>query len=148
MTTASQKTSLNTGQCFQLTALGQKAFQNGFMEHGENWRPELQGPQIPVIALVCGDTLIQPPGTIHAPITLTDCMFTGTMVWRERDLKLSLTEWLFLANNGSCTNEHLPQQTPEILQYLLPRVKLEPEKFGYAVEELPQLEETSTEEEA
>ncbi|ELR08316.1 hypothetical protein VC83_04675 [Pseudogymnoascus destructans] len=117
----------------------QEAFRNGFMEHGENWRSELQGPQIPVIALVCGDTLIQPPGTIHAPITLTDCIFTGTMVWREQDLKLSLTEWLFLTNNGSCTNESLPQQTPEILQYL-PEVKLELEKFGYAVEELPLLD--------
>ncbi|KFY68562.1 hypothetical protein V496_00977 [Pseudogymnoascus sp. VKM F-4515 (FW-2607)] len=120
----------------------QDAFREDFKEHGEKWRPKLQGAQIPVIALVCGDTLIQPPGTIHAPITLTNCMFTGAMVWRERDLKQSLTEWLFLAENANCTNEPLPQQTPEILQYLLPRVKLEPRKFGYTAEELPLFEDT------
>ncbi|KFX86361.1 hypothetical protein V490_09107, partial [Pseudogymnoascus sp. VKM F-3557] len=90
-----------------------------FKKYGEQWRPTLQG-KIPIIALVCGDTLIQPPGTIHAPITLTNCKMTGGMAWREQDLKQSLEKWLFLGDNEGCTNEPLPQQTSEIINYLQP----------------------------
>ncbi|KFZ07591.1 hypothetical protein V501_06306 [Pseudogymnoascus sp. VKM F-4519 (FW-2642)] len=97
----------------------QDTIRGEFKKYGEQWRPKLGGG-IPVIALLRGDTLIQPPGTIHAPITLTNCKLTGGMAWREQDLKRSLKEWLFLADNEGCTNEPLPKQTQEIINYLQP----------------------------
>ncbi|KFY31683.1 hypothetical protein V493_00893 [Pseudogymnoascus sp. VKM F-4281 (FW-2241)] len=118
----------------------QGIFRDEFKKYGEQWRPMLRGSKIPVIALVRGDTLVQPPGTIHAPITLTNCKLTGGMAWRERDMKRSMEEWLFLADNEGCTNEPLPQQTSEIINYLQPRVRFEPEKFGYRREELQMFE--------
>jgi hypothetical protein len=117
----------------------QDTIRGEFKKYGEQWRPTLGG-KIPVIALVRGDTLIQPPGTIHAPITLTNCKLTGGMAWREQDLKLTLKEWLFLADNEGCTNEPLPKQTQEIINYLQPWVRYKPERFGYTWEELPMFE--------
>ena len=53
-----------------------------FAEQGPNWLPDTD--LIHVISLIKGMTLIMPPGTIHAPITVTNCLFRGGMCWDER----------------------------------------------------------------
>lgn len=53
-----------------------------FKKYGEKWLPKKEW--IRTISLTCGDTLIMPPGTIHAPITVTDCLFRGGMCWDKR----------------------------------------------------------------
>jgi hypothetical protein len=115
-----------------------EAFREEFKTKIDDWRPIPEG-RIPVIALVCGDTLIQSPGTIHAPITLTNCMVVGGMAWRKETLSKSL-EWHFLSLNPNCTNEALPQQTREIIHYLKPRVKDSPQSFGFKTENVGKFE--------
>ncbi|KAG9228870.1 hypothetical protein BJ875DRAFT_219027 [Amylocarpus encephaloides] len=50
----------------------------GFICEGEIWMPEPRC--IKILALIRGDTAMFPPNTIHAPITVTDSLFTGGMV--------------------------------------------------------------------
>lgn len=103
---------------------------SAFAKQGINWRPTPDG-KIPVIALTRGDMLIQPPGTLHAPITLTNCFFLGGMAWRKSTLPQTLKIWYYLMKNEICTNEPLPRQSQVILQYIQLVVHGSPEDFGY-----------------
>ncbi|KFX89288.1 hypothetical protein V490_07111 [Pseudogymnoascus sp. VKM F-3557] len=107
----------------------------GFSKEGINWRPKPKD-KIPVIALTRGDMLIQPPGTIHAPITLTNCFFLGGMAWRKSTLPLTLHVWHYLMKNEICTNEPLPRQSQAILDFIRVAVHDAPEQHGYRENEL------------
>ncbi|KFY22112.1 hypothetical protein V491_02885 [Pseudogymnoascus sp. VKM F-3775] len=107
----------------------------GFSKEGINWRPIPDG-KIPVIALTRGDLLIQPPGTIHAPITLTNCFFLGGMAWRKNTLPQTLNVWHYLMKNEICTNEPLPRQSQAILDFIRVAVHDAPEEHGYRESEL------------
>lgn len=56
--------------------------------HLASWEPQPACDVIRIVALTAGDTLVMPPGTIHAPITISDALFTGAywpprfMVWQ------------------------------------------------------------------
>ncbi|OBT72959.1 hypothetical protein VF21_08474 [Pseudogymnoascus sp. 05NY08] len=106
-----------------------------FSNEGINWRPKPDG-KIPVIALTRGDMLIQPPGTIHAPITLTNCFFLGGMAWRKNTLPQTLNVWHYLMKNEICTNEPLPRQSQAILDFIKVAVHDAPEEHGYRQNEL------------
>ena len=107
----------------------------GFSQEGINWRPK-PNDKIPVIALTRGDMLIQPPGTIHAPITLTNCFFLGGMAWRKNTLPQTLNVWHYLMKNEICTNEPLPRQSQAILDFIRVAVHDAPEEHGYRENEL------------
>lgn len=107
----------------------------GFSQEGINWRPK-PNDKIPVIALTRGDMLIQPPGTIHAPITLTNCFFLGGMAWRKNTLPQTLNVWHYLMKNEICTNEPLPRQSQAILDFIRVAVHDAPEEHGYPENEL------------
>lgn len=106
-----------------------------FSQEGITWRPTPNG-NIPVIALTRGDMLIQPPGTIHAPITLTNCFFLGGMAWRKSTLPQTLNVWHYLMKNEICTNEPLPRQSQAILNFIKAAVHDAPEEHGYRESEL------------
>jgi hypothetical protein len=118
-----------------MSAEDEDAARLGFSKEGINWRPKPDG-KIPVIALTRGDMLIQPPGTIHAPITLTNCFFLGGMAWRKNTLPQTLKVWHYLMKNEICTNEPLPRQSQAILDFIKVAVHDAPEEHGYRQNEL------------
>ncbi|KFY13936.1 hypothetical protein V492_02949 [Pseudogymnoascus sp. VKM F-4246] len=118
-----------------LNAQDEAAARLAFSKEGINWRPTPDS-KIPVIALTRGDMLIQPPGTIHAPITLTNCFFLGGMAWRRSTLPQTLNVWHYLMKNDICTNEPLPRQSQAILDFIRTAVHDAPEAHGYRESEL------------
>ncbi|KAF7562465.1 hypothetical protein G7046_g1688 [Stylonectria norvegica] len=62
-----------------------------------------------------GWTLIQPSGTLHAPLTLQDCFMTGTMHWNSLSIPRILALTKLELMTPSLTNEDLsPQFVPEM----------------------------------
>jgi len=122
----------------------QKEARSEFGSMGIAWRPKPE-EGIPVIALTRGDMLIQPPGTIHAPITLTNCFFLGGMAWRKSTFRQSLDIWDYLVKHPICTNEPLPRQTQAILDYIKAAAHDAPEEFGYHESELVEFDEKCSE---
>ncbi|OBT66152.1 hypothetical protein VE03_05078 [Pseudogymnoascus sp. 23342-1-I1] len=118
-----------------MSAEDEKTARLAFSREGINWRPK-PNDKIPVIALTRGDMLIQPPGTIHAPITLTNCFFLGGMAWRKNTLPQTLNVWHYLMKNEICTNEPLPRQSQAILDFIRVAVHDAPEEHGYRRNEL------------
>ncbi|KAG4427236.1 hypothetical protein IFR05_017282, partial [Cadophora sp. M221] len=100
-----------------------------FVRHGEDWIPPARWVRI--IALTRFDTLVMPPGTIHAPITITDCLFRGGMAMQKRLLKRTFDTWTMCARNPHVTNEGRPRQAPAILDYLRELVLACPADCGY-----------------
>jgi hypothetical protein len=68
-----------------LSAEEQREIKSSFIRDGGSFQPNPK--HIRIISLVAGDTLIMPPGTIHAPITITDCLFRGGMVMQKREIR-------------------------------------------------------------
>ncbi|KAK2625915.1 hypothetical protein QTJ16_005227 [Diplocarpon rosae] len=111
----------------------------GFAKYGEDWNPPEKW--IKVLALTRFDTLIMPPGTIHAPITVTDCLFRGGMVIQKRFLKESLIHWKSCTDNPHCTNEKMPKQTRAVIDYLERLITTDPQGCGFSVSELDKVKE-------
>lgn len=103
-----------------------------FKQDHENFQPNPE--HIRILALVAGDTLIMPPGTIHAPITITDCLFRGGMVMQKRQMWRSMREWRFCSDNDRCTNENQPRQARSILDFFRREVYANPTACGYGGE--------------
>ncbi|CZT41614.1 uncharacterized protein RSE6_01373 [Rhynchosporium secalis] len=101
----------------------------GFGKHGEDWMPNPKW--IRVLALTRFDTLIMPPGTIHAPITVTDCLFRGGMVLQKRFLQDTMQHWKFCISNPHCTNEAAPKQTRSVIDYLERVIVANPREYGF-----------------
>ena len=111
-----------------------------YAKDGTNWRPKPAGG-IPLIALVPGMFMIQQPGNIHAPITLTACFMAGGMAWKENGFRESLKVMRFLAENNHCTNEEVPRQVQEILRLLANEIEADPTKYGFASDSAEDLKE-------
>ena len=107
----------------------QKAIMEAFIREGGDFQPPRH--LIKVLCLIAGDTLIMPPGTIHAPITVTDCLFRGGMVMQKREMRRSMQAWRFCSDNGGCTNENQPRQSRAVLDYFGTLVKNDPSACGY-----------------
>lgn len=110
------------------------AIRKAFIRDGGAFEPDPS--LIRVISLVAGDTLIMPPGTIHAPITITDCLFRGGMVMQRCEMKRHMQAWRFCFDNGQCTNENQPKQTRAVLDYFATLVESDPISCGYAADEI------------
>jgi len=113
-----------------------KALQD-FSRDGQDWMPPPSW--IRIISLVRGDTLIMPPGTIHAPIAVTDCFFRGGMCWSPRFfVKYTLENWEFISRNrDNVTNEDPAKQTKAVLAWIKSDLMLDPEKYGVQQADLP-----------
>lgn len=62
-----------------------------------------------------GDLLIQPPNIFHAPITLDDCLMTGTMHWNSSQLLEILRSTKREVKTSWLTNEAMARQfTPKM----------------------------------
>src|SRR5258705_13052656 len=85
-----------------------------FKWHGEDFRPN--PAHIRVASLIAGDTLIMPPGTIHAPLTITDCLFRGGGGMQKKEMRRRMGASRFFSENGKCTNEDPPRQARSILE--------------------------------
>jgi hypothetical protein len=108
-----------------------------FVEHGLEWKPT-PSCGIPILALVKGDTLVMPPGTIHAPITLMDASMAGGMCMDEGLLLEHLRWWCFLSKHPQCTNEEPPKQTHAIIKMMKEWVNKNP--LRYKIESAEQRE--------
>jgi hypothetical protein len=100
-----------------------------FICHSMLWEPNPTGG-IPVLALIKGDTIVMPLGTIHAPITLTDVSMAGGMCMDDRLLMEHLKWWCFYAENNHCSNETPPKETRSIMDIISNYVHSNPEKYG------------------
>ena len=103
-----------------------------FKQDHENFKPNPE--HIRILSLVAGDTLIMPPGTIHAPITVTDCLFRGGMVMQKRQMSKSMQAWRFCSDNDRCTNENQPRQARSILDFFKREVHADLAACGYSGE--------------
>ena len=103
-----------------------------FKMNHENFKPNPE--HIRILALVAGDTLIMPPGTIHAPITISDCLFRGGMVMQKKQMWRSMREWRFCSDNDRCTNENQPRQARSMLDFFRREVHADPAACGYGGE--------------
>ena len=112
-----------------LSPYEQSQIKDEFQKTGLAYQPDPK--LIKILALTAGDTLIMPPGTIHAPITITDCLFRGGMVMQKKEMRRSVREWRFCAENDICTNEDQPKQARSILDYFRRQVRANPESCGY-----------------
>jgi len=106
-----------------------------FATYGPTWKPPPN--LIKIISLVRGDTLIMPPGTIHAPITVTNCLFRGGMCWDKRFFAThTLPNWNFiLRHRDRVTNEDLQTQTNAILDVVQKDMQDFPDQYGLGTEE-------------
>ncbi|KAI3572071.1 hypothetical protein IWW34DRAFT_795500 [Fusarium oxysporum f. sp. albedinis] len=86
----------------------------------QTWRETGQVPDggIPVY-IAPGYTLIQPPGTLHAPITVSDCLMTGTMHWHSSQLHNILRYTKAEIEDPEITNESFSRQFIEKMTIIL-----------------------------
>jgi hypothetical protein len=123
-----------------LSAVEQAKIKEQFIAEGGAFKP--RPDLIRVISLVSGDTLIMPPGTIHSPITITDCLFRGGMVMHQKYMRQSVRGWRFCNDNGQCTNENQPRQARSVLDYFRRQVLTDPESCGYTKDSIAEFEDS------
>ena len=116
----------------QLSKTEEKAIRVEFAKAEDIWRPRPAGG-IPVLTILKGYLLLQKPGNIHAPITLTECLFLGGMAWKHSSIREHLEVTQFLAANDRATNEELPSQLQPLVLTLRAMIKSSPVAFGLAV---------------
>lgn len=114
----------------RLTAVERIAALEDFAEHGMLWQPNPEW--IRVIPLVAGDCLVMPPGCIHAPITVTNCLFTGAMFWSQHTfVSHTLPNWVYISKyRNSVTNEDPAYQTGDILEWIKSEIRADPDSWN------------------
>ncbi|KAF4437805.1 hypothetical protein F53441_12946 [Fusarium austroafricanum] len=75
------------------------------------------------VLLEKGDMLIQPPNTLHAPLTLEDCLMTGTMHWHSSQLLDILLFTKAAVEDPSITNEGMAAQFVPTMRHILNKWK-------------------------
>lgn len=78
-----------------------------FASEGDNWAPNVR-----IVVLDPGDTLIMPPGEIvpHAVLTIEDCFMTGGMIMDSARTIDCLKKLNWMAREPNITNESIPRQ--------------------------------------
>ena len=100
-----------------------------FVDLGAEYIPELPARFV-VISLLEGDTLIIPPGCMHAPLTVTDCLIRGFMGVHPQHVERSIEIWHWLDNNRDCSNEEPHRETRRILEFYVRAVSSDPLQYG------------------
>ncbi|RSL91941.1 hypothetical protein CDV31_015371 [Fusarium ambrosium] len=84
------------------------------------WRQTSQIPDGGVaIYIPQGWTLIQPPSTLHAPLTTQDCLMTGTMHWHSTLLLDILKQTKLEVQDPGLTNEPMAHQFTKKMKAIL-----------------------------
>jgi hypothetical protein len=81
-----------------------------FAQDGQRWRPHPS--RVKLILLRPGDTLYMPAGEVvpHAPVTVTDCLMKGGMLWDTLRMRDILSNIAWITENNDVTNESIPAQ--------------------------------------
>ncbi|OBS22879.1 hypothetical protein FPOA_09202 [Fusarium poae] len=82
-----------------------------------------------------GSMLIQPPNTMHAPITLEDCLMTGSMHWHSSHLYDILRYTQAAIENPAITNESMARQFIPKMETLLNIWKRQPRRRSWPPDE-------------
>jgi len=87
-----------------------KAEKVAFARDGQRWRPHPS--RVKLILLRPGDTLYMPAGELvpHAPVTVTDCLMRGGMLWDTLRMRDILSNIAWITENNDVTNESIPAQ--------------------------------------
>lgn len=104
-----------------------EAEKTAFAEAGQRWRPNLS--RVKLILLRPGDTLYMPAGELvpHAPVTVTDCLMRGGMLWDTLRIRDILSNIAWITENNDVTNESIPAQFAPCLHELEDLVHNEPQ---------------------
>ena len=107
-----------------------------FADEGEGWTPAAGMMQL--ILLTPGDTLIMKPGVmcVHAPLSVTDCLMAGGMLWDKENLAMILDNVSWILQKQIVTNEPAGRQLPSIIETLIEWANKDGGYFGQALEEL------------
>ena len=100
-----------------------------FASYGGDYVPSPPARLI-AVSLVEGDTIIMPPGTIHAPVTVTDCFFRGFTGVHPEYIDSTIRTWDWLIKNPDCTNEVPSHETRRILEFYIRNVLANPLSHG------------------
>lgn len=104
-----------------------------FASEGPEWVPDIN--LVRVIHLVPGDTLIMAPGTIHAPVSITNAFFHGSFYWsRHSFITAQLPKWLWIAEHPNTTNEDAVKGTRLLLAWVQDDMRANPTAYGIAPE--------------
>ncbi|KAF5555101.1 hypothetical protein FNAPI_6230 [Fusarium napiforme] len=77
----------------------------------KGWDEENELPTPPIaIHIEEGSYLIQPPSTLHAPVTMKTCLMTGTMHWYSGHLPDIITATCLIKEDAKITNEDVSDQ--------------------------------------
>jgi len=98
-----------------------------FAKKGHRWRPHPS--RVKLILLRPGDTLYMPAGELvpHAPITVTDCLMRGGMLWDTLRIRDILSNIAWITENNDVTNESIPAQLAPCWNELKDLVHNEPQ---------------------
>jgi predicted transcriptional regulator len=81
--------------------------------------PLPENVKIPCIAMRAGYTLVMPPLTFHAPLTITDSLMLGGMGWSKKAMGQTLEGWGAVLKYPDLTNEDVPLQ----MRFIVTRLK-------------------------
>jgi hypothetical protein len=106
-----------------------------FAKDGPDWEPDPS--RVRLILLRPGDTLYMPAGELvpHAPITVTDCLMRGGMLWDSLRIRDILSNILWITENNKATNESIPEQLIICWPELAKMVRNEPDSVELASEQ-------------
>ncbi|SCV57681.1 uncharacterized protein FFB14_15270 [Fusarium fujikuroi] len=77
----------------------------------ENWEEDDELPTAPIaIYIEEGSNSIQPPTTLHAPVTMNTCLMTGTMHWYSGHLLDIIQVTCIINEDEKITNEDISDQ--------------------------------------
>lgn len=113
------------------------------IENLEQYLISSRFPEGPVaLYLRKGDTLIQPPTTLHGVLTMVTSLVTGSMHLHPKSIRRSLQQTIFELNNRDITNEDVSSQFVPLMEYVLSAWKAREGPYEWGdMEELEQCRE-------
>ncbi|ETI26849.1 hypothetical protein G647_10295 [Cladophialophora carrionii CBS 160.54] len=101
-----------------------------FQEQGAHWKPE--PGRLKHVVLLAGEMLIMPAGslTIHAPLTLEDCLMKGGMYMDAHRIIQFMDHLIWIARHPHVTNEPVQRELAKAWPHLEDIARRNPEYFG------------------
>ncbi|EDU43474.1 hypothetical protein PtrM4_077930 [Pyrenophora tritici-repentis] len=106
-------------------------------ERGEKYEPSQAG--FPVL-MRNGDLLIQPPGTVHAPASVTNVIMTGYFFWSSRTMNTTARCALLDLEHPNITNEDVQPELGGRLKHLAHASKLRLQPYNWGEEDLEEFQ--------
>ncbi|KAH8587624.1 hypothetical protein B0O99DRAFT_601491 [Bisporella sp. PMI_857] len=122
-----------------LSPAEQQKVWDDFASEGPYWIPQEPAKAV-VILLQPGDTLIMPPGTIHAVLTMSDSLMNGGMCWMQTNVFDHMKARAYTCENSDCTNENMPIQSEDIVLEVNGRVDQDFAAYGLQEHQINEFE--------